>query len=88
MGLGSRRKLSQTPCLTVMRQAAPFGVWQTRLTAFAFAPADAILPHISDQRLATLVHMHMLSTNHLRPAVPQTCVYRKLDSARREAETR
>jgi hypothetical protein len=38
---------------------------------FAFASA-AILPHIPDKRLAALIDVHMLDTDNLRPAVPQT----------------
>ena len=34
--------------------------------------AAAILPHIPNDRLATLVYMNVLNTDHLRSAVPQT----------------
>jgi hypothetical protein len=32
----------------------------------------AILPHVPNERLAALVYMNVLNTDHLRSAVPQT----------------
>ena len=39
--------------------------------SFAFAPSAAVLPDVSDKRLAALIDVHMLDTHELGAALAQ-----------------